>query len=105
VITALQMIGAVVDPMGKAPVHTPIAKARRDSGQPTRATDTDAGTTKAPPMPCSTRPATRTAGLGAKTQISEAKAKIAAPVWKARSVPMRAASVPPSIVSAARTME
>ena len=76
----LLMIGAVVEPMGNAPVHTPMANARRLSGQPTSATATDDGTTSAPPTPCSARPAIRIATLGASTHTMEATAKIAPPI-------------------------
>ena len=61
----------------------------------------EAGIMSAAPSPASARPARRTGIAGATAQIKEAAENRAAPAMKTRLRPMRSASRPPVMSSAA----
>ena len=63
--------------------------------------DSDPGTSSAPPMPCSTRAATSSPVVGASPHSSEAAANQTTPTRKTRRRPYRSPSAPPSSTSEA----
>ena len=57
------------------------------SGQTTRTMASEAGSSRAAPVPVTTRAAISTPMLGANAQATEAAARIAVPIWKVRLRP------------------
>ncbi len=86
-------------------VHAATAEVRRPAGNPGSTNANDVGTVNDPPIPCSTRPATKTFAVGATTQMSEANKKIQRPAKNIRRRPRLSDKRPAGTMKVASAIE